>query len=66
MHAIKQLWFHPQTYHLDPQTTTREAFIDEIKRAAGEILVDEIKKAVNSFTRRLRNIEDLSGKKVNK
>ena len=42
--------------YLDPQTTLREVFIDEIKRTAGEIPVDEIKKGVNSFTRRLRNI----------
>ena len=49
--------------YLEPARTTREDFINEIKRAADTNPLEEIKKAVNSFPKRIRNLEDKSEKK---
>ena len=49
----------------EPTTTKREDFIAEIKMTADTIPLDEIKKVIWSFSIRIRNLEDTSGKKMN-
>ena len=41
--------------------SNRNTFIEEIKRAISKIPTEEIKKAVDSFTSRVRKVEEAKG-----